>query len=106
MTKAKISLIWNKTQNDLNTYGLKALGVQQDAGAIQRGIDAEGVAADYAEFKEQRDYPYKQLTYQQSLLQGLPVEAMSREFVEPSQLAEILGYGGTLAAIYDKLFGD
>jgi|TARA_R110000751_G_scaffold173036_1_gene279463 hypothetical protein len=93
------------SQNDLNTYGLKALGVQQDAGAIQRGIDAEGVAADYAEFKEQRDYPFKQLTYQQSLLQGLPVEAMSREFIEPSDLAQILSYGGTLAEIYDKLFG-
>tara|TARA_R110000764_G_scaffold50331_3_gene110857 strand:+ start:2391 stop:3200 length:810 start_codon:yes stop_codon:yes gene_type:complete len=90
-------------QNDLNTYGLRALGVQQDAGAVQRGIDAAGVAADYADFKEQRDYPYKQLTYQQSLLQGLPVEAMSREFIQPSQLSELLGYGGTLAEILATL---
>ena len=61
------------------------------------------IAADIAQFEEQRDFPYKQVQYQQSLLQGLPVEAMSRDYIEPSQLSEILGYGGTLAAILEKL---
>jgi hypothetical protein len=90
-------------QGDTNTYGLRALGAQQDAGAIARGIEGEGIAADMAQFEEQRDFPYKQVQYQQSLLQGLPVEAMSRDYIEPSQLSELLGYGGTLAAILEKL---
>ena len=75
-------------------------------GDTQRNIEKEGVAADYAQFKEERDFPFKQVQYAQSLLQGLPVEAMAREYVEPSQLAEILGYGGTLAEIINILRGE
>jgi hypothetical protein len=73
-------------------------------GDTQRAIESEGIAADIEEFEAQRDYPFKQVQYAQSLLQGLPVEAMAREFVDPDDIATILGYGGTLAEIYKKLF--
>ena len=83
-------------QGDTNAYGLRALGAQQDAGAIARGIESEGIAADMAQFEEEREDPYKKLQYQQSLLQGLPVQAQTREYVEPSGLSEILGQIGAV----------
>ena len=83
-------------QGDTNAYGLRALGAQQDAGAIARGIESEGIAADMAQFEEEREDPYKKLQYQQSLLQGLPVQAQTRDYVEQSGLSEILGQIGAV----------
>ena len=65
-----------------------------DFGDTQRAIEAQGIAADYAQFKEERDDPYKKVQYQQSLLQGLPVASESRDFVEQSGLSEILAQIG------------
>lgn len=48
-----------------------------EAGATQRGIEAEGIAADKAQFEEARLNPYKMLQFQQSLLSGLPLAAQS-----------------------------
>ena len=93
------------SQRDTNKYGLDALRQMSQFGDTQRNIEKEGIAADYAQFKEERDFPYKQNQYAQSLLQGLPVEAMAREYIEPSELSEILGYGGTLAEIINILRG-
>ena len=50
-------------QQDINKYGLAALGDQLDAGAIQRGIESEGILADREQFIEERDFPYKQVQY-------------------------------------------
>ena len=95
-----------QAQEYTNKYGLESLKAIQDAGATQRDIEQQGIAADYAQFQEERDFPYKQVQYQQSLLQDLPISAAETEFVGQSDLAEMLGYGGTIAEIYDKLFGD
>ena len=73
------------------TYGLQALGAQLDAGAEQRGITSEGIGADYTQFKEQRDFPYKQVQYMQSLLQGLPLETQSYSYYQPSGLEALAG---------------
>lgn len=86
------------------TYGLEALGAQQTAGGIQRDIEQQGIAADIAQFQEERDYPYKQVQYMQSLLQGLPIEAVSREYIEPSTLSKLLDYLGLGADIYKTIF--
>jgi len=86
-------------QGDTNAYGLRALGAQQDAGAIERGIEAEGIAADINQFEQERDDPYKKLQYQQSLLQGLPVQAQTRDYVDPSGLSEILAQVGAAGEI-------
>lgn len=80
-------------------YGLQALQAQQVGGAQQRAIEQQGIGADIAQFQEERDYPYKQVQYMQSLLQGLPIEALSREYIEPSDVSTILGYLGAIGAI-------
>lgn len=54
-------------------YGLKSLGELGAMGATQRAITGEGIAADKAQFEEQRDYPFKMVQYQKDLLQGLPI---------------------------------
>ena len=92
-----------QAQDLTNRYGLSALTAQQVAGEQQRDIEQQGVAADYAQFKEERDDPYKKVQYQQSLLQDLPISAASTEYVGQSGLSEAMGIAGALAAIYDKL---
>jgi hypothetical protein len=74
-----------------NTYGLQALARQAELGAQERAITSEGMMADRAQFEEERDFPYKQTQYMQSLLQGLPLAAQSYTYAEPSKLSTILG---------------
>ena len=79
-------------QEMANKYGFDVLGKQADAGAVQRGIDAEGVKADYDQFVDQRDFDYNQVQYMQSLLEGLPLETQEYSYYEPSGLQNL--YGG------------
>ena len=82
-------------QDDTNKYGLGAIQKLYNLGAEQRNIESQGVAADQAQFKEERDYPYKQVQYMQSLLQGLPLEAQQYSYQEMSDLDEFTkNYGG------------
>ena len=87
-----------------NRYGLDALAAQTKAGEIQRGIEAEGIAADLAQFEEERDYPYKNVQFMQSLLSGLPLQTQSYSYSQPSQLSNILG-GGGIADVIAALLG-
>lgn len=57
--------------------GLQNLAQQAALGQTQRGIESEGIAADKAQFEEARDYPYKMVQYQQSLLSGLPLQTQA-----------------------------
>jgi len=86
-------------------YGLQGLAAQQTAGAAQRDIEQQGTAADYAQFQEARDYPYKQVQYMQSLLQGLPLAAQSYTYAQPSTLSNILSSAGGIQQLYNQLFG-
>lgn len=86
-------------------YGLAALGRQAELGAQERAIEQEGITADYNQFKEERDYPYKQVQYQQSLLQGLPLQAQTYSYSQPSALSQILSQSGGLMSLYDQIFG-
>ena len=92
-------------QDASNRYGLEALAAQAGAGATQRGITAEGIAADRAQFEEERDFPYKQVQYQQSLLQGLPLEAQTTSYSQPSNLSKLLGDSGGIMALLKSLGG-
>ena len=87
-----------------NRFGLDALAAQARAGEMQRGIEGEGIAADLAQFEEERDYPYKNVQFMQSLLSGLPLQTQSYSYSQPSQLSNILG-GGGLGDILSALFG-
>jgi hypothetical protein len=72
----------------INQAGLNNLNAQLSAGAQQRGIESEGIAADKAQFEEARANPYKMVQYQQSLLQGLPLAAQSYQGIEPTALVK------------------
>ena len=91
-------------QDRINEYGFTGLDALSDAGATQRGITSEGIAADREQFEEERDFPYKQVQYMQSLLQGLPIQAQSYSYAQPSTLSELASTSGGLSALYDKLF--
>jgi len=80
---------YNKEQAARNKYGFDVMAQQQGLGAVDRAIESEGMAADYAQFREERDYPYKQVQYMQSLLQGLPLEAQSNYYTGPSSAGEL-----------------
>jgi hypothetical protein len=72
----------------INQAGLGNLNAMLTAGAQQRGIESEGIAADKAQFEEARANPYKMVQYQQSLLQGLPLAAQSYQGIAPSDLTK------------------
>ena len=87
-------------------FGLAALQTQTDMGGIQRDIEAEGVAADMAQFEDERDYQYRMPQWLHSLTQGLPVSASNTSYSEPSTLSQaganidatgqIISYGADL----------
>jgi len=91
-------------QDAANTYGLAALTRQADLGAQQRAIESEGITADYAQFREERDFPYKQVQYMQSLLQGLPLATQSYSYAEPSTLSKITDAGGGIMDLYNMIY--
>jgi hypothetical protein len=86
-----------QAQNMTNQYGLQALAAQANMGAQERAIEQEGIMADIAQFEEERDFPYKQVQYQQSLLQGLPLATQSYSYAEPSKLSQLMNASGGLA---------
>jgi hypothetical protein len=87
-----------------NEYGLSALQKIADMGAVERDIASQDIAARMKQFQEERDDPYKKVTYQSSLLQGLPVQSSSYSYSQPSQLSEIMNSAGSVQKLYDMLF--
>lgn len=84
-------------------YGLAALGRQADLGSQQRAIESEGLAADKQQFEEQRDYPYKQVQYMQSLLQGMPLNTQNYAYTQPSAISQMGSGIGGMQELYDLL---
>lgn len=76
--------------------GQSALGDQQ------RNIMQEGISADRAQFEEERDYPYKQVQYMQSLLQGLPMSAQNTSYGQASDLSNALSSAGGILALLQQ----
>ena len=89
--------------NQAQRYGLDVLGAQRTGGAEQRAIEQQGIGADIAQFEQERDYPYKQIQFMQSLLQGLPLETQSYQYYEPSGLQSLSGGASAVKNIYDTL---
>ena len=92
-------------QDKTNLYGMTGLAALADMGAVQRGIESEGITADKLQFEEERDFPYKQVQYMQSLLQGLPIAAQSYNYEEPSYLNKIASDAGDFESFLKSLFG-
>ena len=96
-----------QAQDFTNRYGLEALASQMRAGDVQRAIEQEGVLADRLQFEEERDFPYKQVQYMQSLLQGLPLEAQSYSYTQPSTVSNLMGGAGGILELLELLgFGE
>jgi len=93
-----------QSQNLANQFGLQALANQVQAGQLQRNIEQEGITADRLQFEEERDFPYKQVQYQQSLLQGLPIAAQSYQYAQPSALSDFLSGSGGVYDLLSKVF--
>ena len=71
---------YDKAMGQFNTEQGQAktlVDLMAQQGQTERGIEAEGVAADLNEFNAQRDYPQKQVSYLNSLIQGLPISTVS-----------------------------
>jgi len=92
-------------QQRAREYGLATIGRQAELGGVQRGIEQEGLTAERQQFEEERDFPYKQTQYMQSLLQGLPVAAQTYTYAQPSALSEILSGAGGLRDLYNSIVG-
>jgi hypothetical protein len=57
-------------QNQLSLANLAQL---TNLGQMERGIESEGIAADLAQFREERDNPFRMAQFRQSLFGGLPL---------------------------------
>jgi hypothetical protein len=86
------------TQNQAN---IANLNTQLGAGATERGITSEGIAADLAEFEKQRQFPYQQVQFQRDMISGMPISSLSNT---PGSLSGIgsllssLGGAGSVAS--------
>jgi len=84
-------------------FGLKSLADLERMGATQRQIAGEGIAADKAQFEEQRNYPKEQLKFQRDMITGLPISTAAttantsqssnaaRDMSNVNELLKILG---------------
>lgn len=75
------------------------------AGTQQRGIEQEGITADYNEFLAQRDYPKVQTQYLQSMLQGLPISTVTNTPAQQSGLGQLTSTIGGLGSLMEALRG-
>ena len=95
-------------------FGLKGLGAERDilnqqlgAGAVQRGITSEGIAADLGEFNTQRDFPYKQVQFQRDMISGLPTGSVTNTPAQLSGVAQLISsVGGVDKLLKDTGMGD
>ena len=74
-----------------------------EAGGQQRGIEQQGISADYNEFLAQRDDPMKKTQYLQSMLQGLPISTVSNTAGQLSGIGQLSSTVGGLGSIFDSL---
>jgi hypothetical protein len=83
-------------------FGMKSIDQLANLGATERGITSEGLAADKAQFEEQRDFAYKMPQYQLNLLQGLPIGANTTSS-DQTGLAKLQSDISGLGALYKSL---
>jgi len=84
-------------------YGLSALRDMSAAGAAERDIAQQGITADYLQYQQEQQYPYEQLKFMQSMLEGLPVAARTQSYVAPGSFQELSGASGGVMALLKAL---
>ena len=106
ITGAGYQTAFEQAQQQFNKdrgYGLDVLREQQTGGGVQRAIEGQGIAADIAQFEQERDYPKSNTLFMQSLLQGLPLETQSYSYYEPTGLASLSGGIQGMTSVLDVL---
>lgn len=92
-------------QDKINLYGTEGIAKLADLGATQRGIESEGITADRLQFEEERDFPFKQVQYMQSLLQNMPIESQTVQYEQPGILQQAATGASDFEAFLSRLFG-
>jgi hypothetical protein len=77
--------------------------LMSEQGGQQRGIEQQGISADYNEFLAQRDYPKTMLQFQQSMLQGLPISTVSNQPAQMSGLGSLTSTVGGMGNLVEGL---
>ena len=77
--------------------------LMSEQGGQQRGIEQQGISADYNEFLAQRDYPKTMLQFQQSMLQGLPISTVSNQPAQMSGLGSLNATVGGMGNLVEGL---
>jgi hypothetical protein len=83
-------------------YGLDVLGAQADAGSVQRDIAQQKLTADEEAYYKELDFPYKQVQYLQSLLQGMPLAAQSYQYSSPSAINQTSGDVAGIMSLFEN----
>lgn len=83
-------------------YGLKSLSDLMAAGQTQRDIEAQGIAADKAQFEQQQAYPFNMVEFQRKLVEGLPTGA-STTAVNQDAVSKMQSDIAGLASLYKTL---
>lgn len=86
-------------------FGLKSLGDLASLGATQREIEAQGIAADKAQFEEERQYAYARPGYQLGLLSGIPIGGATVTTPNTTGLSQIQSQIKDLGGIFGTLEG-
>lgn len=85
-------------------FGLKTLSDLAALGGVQRDITGQGVAADKAQFEEERQYAYAQPAYQLGLLSGIPIGGTTSS-PNTTGLATAQSQVADIGSIYKSLSG-
>lgn len=97
---------YDKAMGQFNTEQVQAktlADMMSEAGGQQRGIEQQGISADYNEFLAQRDDPMKKTQYLQSMLQGLPISTVSNTAAQQTGLGSLVSSIGGMGSIMDSL---
>jgi hypothetical protein len=84
-------------------FGLKSLADLERMGGTQRQIEAEGIAADKAQFEEQRDYPAAMVKFKRDLMTGLPMSTQTNAALPMSDIGSLAASVGGLSNLYNLL---
>jgi hypothetical protein len=95
-----------QAQDVTNRYGFDVLDAQQAGGEKQRAIEAQGIAADIAQFEQERDFDKSNVLFKQSLLDGMPLETQTYNITQPSGIASLTGGLAAGKSILDTLSAD
>lgn len=98
---------YQAAQNQYNTEqnrNLAGINTLAGLGNTQQQTEQAGLTAAQAQFEQQKADPYKQLQFQQSMLQGMPVQAQSYNTTTNPIAAAAAGATGA-SDVFNSIFG-